>query len=204
MMLFIASEVMFFVAWFWAFFDASLFTGEAIQASRVAATGGVWPPEGHRRLRPLAPAAAQHADPADLGHHRHLGAPCAAATTTARASSAGLCADHRAGRAVHLRPGLRVRARRLRLQPRPWRQHLWLDLLHGDRLPRLPRAHRHDLPDRLPVPRLQGPLHARAAFRLRGGGLVLALRRRGLAVPVRLHLRLGLGTAPSFRSTERA
>ena len=25
--MFIASEVMFFVAWFWAFFDASLFTG---------------------------------------------------------------------------------------------------------------------------------------------------------------------------------
>ncbi|MCA3572794.1 MAG: cytochrome c oxidase subunit 3, partial [Aestuariivirga sp.] len=45
MILFIASEVMFFVAWFWAFFDASLFTGEAIQASRVTATGGVWPPK---------------------------------------------------------------------------------------------------------------------------------------------------------------
>jgi cytochrome c oxidase subunit 3 len=46
MLLFIASEVMFFVAWFWAFFDASLFAGEAIQASRVEATGGVWPPTG--------------------------------------------------------------------------------------------------------------------------------------------------------------
>ena len=46
MLMFIASEVMFFVAWFWAFFDASLFTGEAIQASRVLATGGVWPPKG--------------------------------------------------------------------------------------------------------------------------------------------------------------
>ncbi len=45
MLMFIASEVMFFVAWFWAFFDASLFTGEAIQASRVAATGGIWPPK---------------------------------------------------------------------------------------------------------------------------------------------------------------
>jgi cytochrome c oxidase subunit 3 len=44
MLMFIASEVMFFVAWFWAFFDASLFTGEAIQASRVGATGGIWPP----------------------------------------------------------------------------------------------------------------------------------------------------------------
>ncbi|MDA0702338.1 MAG: cytochrome c oxidase subunit 3 [Proteobacteria bacterium] len=38
MLLFIASEVMFFVAWFWAFFNASLFPPEAI--------GGVWPPDG--------------------------------------------------------------------------------------------------------------------------------------------------------------
>jgi cytochrome c oxidase subunit 3 len=46
MLMFIASEVMFFVAWFWAFFDASLFSGEAIQQARVAATGGSWPPKG--------------------------------------------------------------------------------------------------------------------------------------------------------------
>ncbi|MDE2445000.1 MAG: cytochrome c oxidase subunit 3 [Alphaproteobacteria bacterium] len=46
MLMFIASEVMFFVAWFWAFFDASLFTNEATLASRVAATGGIWPPKG--------------------------------------------------------------------------------------------------------------------------------------------------------------
>ena len=46
MLMFIASEVMFFVAWFWAFFDASLFSGEAMQAARVDATGGVWPPKG--------------------------------------------------------------------------------------------------------------------------------------------------------------
>ena len=46
MIMFIASEVMFFVAWFWAFFDASLFSDEAIQASRVAVTEGVWPPKG--------------------------------------------------------------------------------------------------------------------------------------------------------------
>jgi cytochrome c oxidase subunit 3 len=37
MMLFIASEIMFFVAFFWAFFDMSLFPREAI--------GFVWPPE---------------------------------------------------------------------------------------------------------------------------------------------------------------
>jgi len=53
MILFIASEVMFFVAWFWAFFDASLFTNETIQYGRVAFTGGVWPPKGTEVLDPL-------------------------------------------------------------------------------------------------------------------------------------------------------
>ncbi len=38
MALFIVSEVMFFAAFFWAFFDASLFPAPA--------TGGTWPPEG--------------------------------------------------------------------------------------------------------------------------------------------------------------
>lgn len=46
MIMFIASEVMFFVAWFWAFFDASLFTGEVQQVARIGETGGVWPPKG--------------------------------------------------------------------------------------------------------------------------------------------------------------
>lgn len=55
MIMFIASEVMFFVAWFWAFFDASLFPAAVhpLQNSdqivgmveRNALTGGVWPPK---------------------------------------------------------------------------------------------------------------------------------------------------------------
>ena len=45
MILFIASEVMFFVAWFWAYFDASLFPGEVAQEARTAFTGGQWPPK---------------------------------------------------------------------------------------------------------------------------------------------------------------
>ncbi|MFG1371031.1 cytochrome c oxidase subunit 3 [Xanthobacter oligotrophicus] len=52
MILFIASEVMFFVAWFWAFFDASLFTSEAINYQRLEFTGGVWPPKGIESLDP--------------------------------------------------------------------------------------------------------------------------------------------------------
>ena len=42
MMLFILSEVMFFVAFFWAFFNASLYP-----------VGGVWPPEGVKPFDPL-------------------------------------------------------------------------------------------------------------------------------------------------------
>ncbi len=42
MMLFIASELMFFVAFFWAFFNASLFP-----------VGGIWPPEGIVTVDPL-------------------------------------------------------------------------------------------------------------------------------------------------------
>lgn len=46
MALFIASEVMFFVAFFWAFFDVSLYADQAIQYLRLAYTGGQWPPVG--------------------------------------------------------------------------------------------------------------------------------------------------------------
>ncbi|MEM9495663.1 MAG: cytochrome c oxidase subunit 3 [Pseudomonadota bacterium] len=73
MVLFIASEVMFFAAWFWAFFGAALFpgAGEAIlladgtqmlnadgdpafkgNEARLLATGGVWPPQGVEPLNP--------------------------------------------------------------------------------------------------------------------------------------------------------
>lgn len=52
MIMFIASEVMFFVAWFWAYFDVALFPGEAIQFERAELTGGVWPPEGIQTFNP--------------------------------------------------------------------------------------------------------------------------------------------------------
>ncbi|MDX5359762.1 MAG: cytochrome c oxidase subunit 3 [Alphaproteobacteria bacterium] len=52
MVLFIASEVMFFVAWFWAYFDASLFPGDARQLARADLTGGTWPPAGIETFDP--------------------------------------------------------------------------------------------------------------------------------------------------------
>jgi cytochrome c oxidase subunit 3 len=55
MILFIASEVMFFVAWFWGYFDAALFPGDVApivadspnmigMVDRNTLTGGHWPP----------------------------------------------------------------------------------------------------------------------------------------------------------------
>ena len=44
MILFIASEVMFFVAWFWAYFDVALFPNDITTYARTEVTGGVWPP----------------------------------------------------------------------------------------------------------------------------------------------------------------
>ncbi len=46
MILFITSEVFFFLAFFWAFFDASLFPGAYNMPGRTEVTGGVWPPKG--------------------------------------------------------------------------------------------------------------------------------------------------------------
>jgi cytochrome c oxidase subunit III len=52
MMLFIASEVMFFVAWFWAYFDGFFNHDAAEQYARVAIMG-VWPPQGVQLFDPF-------------------------------------------------------------------------------------------------------------------------------------------------------
>ena len=52
MILFIASEVMFFVAWFWAYFNTALFPNELHDIARLQATGGVWPPKGIETFDP--------------------------------------------------------------------------------------------------------------------------------------------------------
>lgn len=44
MALFIASEFMFFVAFFWAFFDVSLYADQANMPARIEYTHGQWPP----------------------------------------------------------------------------------------------------------------------------------------------------------------
>ena len=52
MILFIASEVMFFVAWFWAYFNTALFPADVHQVVRDQFIGGVWPPHGIETFDP--------------------------------------------------------------------------------------------------------------------------------------------------------
>ena len=54
MILFIASEVMFFVAWFWAFFKRAVprRCRDASRTARGAASAGVWPPKGIETFDP--------------------------------------------------------------------------------------------------------------------------------------------------------
>jgi cytochrome c oxidase subunit 3 len=52
MILFIASEVMFFVAWFWAYFNTALFPGDVHNVVRGEFIGNVWPPKGIETFDP--------------------------------------------------------------------------------------------------------------------------------------------------------
>ncbi len=55
MVLFIASEVMFFVAWFWMFFEMALFHGHRTVSAidEVRAAWASWPPKGVTTLNPF-------------------------------------------------------------------------------------------------------------------------------------------------------
>ena len=53
MILFIASEVMFFVAWFWAYFDQFFRHNDPEQYARVEFMGGTWPPHGVELFDPF-------------------------------------------------------------------------------------------------------------------------------------------------------
>jgi cytochrome c oxidase subunit III len=52
MILFIASEVMFFVAWFWAYFNVALFPHSDHEFLRTEFIGGTWPPKGIETFSP--------------------------------------------------------------------------------------------------------------------------------------------------------
>ena len=52
MILFIASEVMFFVAWFWAYFSTAFYPADVHQIIRGDLLGHVWPPKGIETFDP--------------------------------------------------------------------------------------------------------------------------------------------------------
>ena len=145
MILFIASEVMFFVAWFWAFFASSLGSNDPQIYGRQEFTGGFWPPKGTEVINPLslplmntfvlvASSFAVNVAHDDLreGHRDGF--------------KNFLLVGDPARLPVRRRSGLRVHPRAVQLQE----FDLWRDLLHGDRLPRGPRHHRRAVPHRLP------------------------------------------------------
>ena len=186
MILFIASEVMFFVAWFWAYFNTALFPDELRDVARIAYTGGIWPPKGVETF-----------DPWHLPLLNTL-ILLTSGTTVTWAHHALLENDRKGlvwGLTLTVALGLSftcVQAWEYGHASVPlFGQYLRRDVFHGDGLSRRPCHHRLDLSDRLPVPRHGRPVHANAASRLRIRRLVLALRRRGVAVPVRLHLCMG-------------
>ncbi len=76
MALFIASEVMFFSAFFWAYFSAALYPTDGDGRDLAA--------QGHPSVRSVRIALPQHADPAHLGNDGDLGASRAASRMTAR------------------------------------------------------------------------------------------------------------------------
>jgi cytochrome c oxidase subunit 3 len=91
--LFIMSEVMFFAALVLVVLQAR----HVPDGPRIARRGRRLAAPGHRDLRPLAPAAHQHADPALLGRGRDLGAPCAGAREQPQGPEVGPGARHRLG-----------------------------------------------------------------------------------------------------------
>ena len=151
MILFIASEVMFFVAWFWAFFWNALNPADPQTYGLLDFSGGIWPPKGTEVINPLAlplmntfvlltSSAAVNVAHDELreGHRRAI--------------QYLSCDRHRPWRAVRVHPGLRVHPRAVQLQE----FDLWRDILHGDGLSRRARHHRRDFPLCLSHARLRG------------------------------------------------
>ena len=190
MILFIASEVMFFVAWFWAYFNTALFPDQVQDVARIAYTGGVWPPKGIETF-----------DPWHLPLLNTL-ILLTSGTTVTWAHHALLENDRKGliwGLVLTIALGLSftcVQAWEYMHAAFHYSGNIYgatffmATGFHGAHviigsiflIVCLFRAHGR-------------PVQADAAPRLRVCRLVLALRRRGVAVPVRLHLCVGRRTA---------
>ena len=126
-----------------------------IMVARTELLGGVWPPKGIETFDPWhlpllnTLILLTSGTTVTWAHHALL-------ENDREGLKWGLILTIVLGAAFTGGAGLRVQPCRVQLQ----RQHLRRHLLHGDRLPRRPCADRHDLPDRVPDPRLSRPLHA--------------------------------------------
>ena len=186
MILFIASEVLFFAAFFWAFFDASIYHASPEMPVRTEANGGMWPPKGVHVIAPF-----------DLPFMNTL-ILLLSGTTVTWAHHSILEGNKRdAVRGLLLTVILGACFTGIQLfeyfhAPFGFRDNIYTSTFfmatgfHGFHvfvgttflLVCLFRA-------------MKGQFKPEPAFRLRGRGLVLAFRRRGLAVPVLLHLLVG-------------
>ena len=150
MMLFISSEVMFFVAFFWAFFDRALFP-----------VGGIWPPEGIETFNPF-----------DLPLINTLILLLSGCSVTW--AHHALVQDNRRDFIIGLAITIALGAFFTVLQGVEYshapfsfiRRDLSFGLLHGNRLPRLSCDCRDIVPCCLPVAWPEGAFHRQAAFRL--------------------------------------
>ena len=203
---------MFFVGWFWSFFDFARGGGGG-----GGGGGGVFPTPLNitmrRRVRPPAFSARRVQiaafipegngsayDPFPLPLLNTLILLCSGTTVTWAHHSlihgdrvglkAGPVGDDRSGRIVTDC----IQAYEYAVAPFGFGgNNLFLGLLHGDRISRASTfwSARIFLAVCL-YPRLfSGHFHSAPALRLRSGGVVLALRRCGVAVPVRRRLCLG-------------
>ena len=187
MILFIASEVLFFAAFFWAFFDASLYPGSPEMPVRTEADGGIWPPKGVHVIAPF-----------DLPFMNTLILLLSGTTVTwaHHAILEGNKRDAVRGLLLTVILGIcftSIQAYEYFHAPFGFRDNIYSSTFfmatgfHGFHvfvgttflLVCLFRA-------------MAGQFKPKPAFRLRGRRLVLALRRRGVAVPVLLHLLVGL------------
>jgi len=161
MILFIASEVMFFVAWFWAYFNSALFPADPVHAAREALFGGVWPPKGIETFDPwhlpllntlillTSGTTVTWAHHALLENDRKGVKQALILTILLGATFSCVQAFEYSHSCIQLR----------------W-QHLRCHLLHGDRFSWFSCVDWNDLPHRVPVPHLCWALHAETASRL--------------------------------------
>ena len=205
MLLFIASEVMFFVAWFWAYFNSAIFHSDV--------GVGTWPPAGIITLDPWhfpllnTLILLTSGTTVTWAHH-------AIQTGDRKGAVQGLILTVLLGMSAS--PA--CRPMNMPMRPSPSASTIWrwrpspmrrmrrwpagagnFQAIYGSTFFMATGFHGfHVIIGTIFLTvclfrAIAGQFTPDPPFRLRGGGLVLALRRRGVAVPLRLHLCLGRG-----------